>query len=76
MLFRSKLGVTAANDAELTNMDNNISEIIRSTLDVGNNLVMFEFKTPLSAGIRYASLRSQKYLFLTVFFSLNFHALF
>ena len=52
MFFKTKLGVTAANDAELTNMDNNISEIIRSSLDAENNTVMFEFKTPLSAGIR------------------------
>ena len=55
VFFKTKLGVTAANDAELTNMDNNISEIVRSSLDAGNNLVMFEFKTPLSAGIRYTS---------------------
>lgn len=34
-------------------MDNNISEILKSSLDLENNLVMFEFKTPLSAGIRY-----------------------
>lgn len=34
-------------------MDNNISEIVSASLDVSKNSVMFEFKTPLSAGIRY-----------------------
>lgn len=53
IFFKTKLGVTAANDAELTNMDNNISEIVSASLDVSKNSVMFEFKTPLSAGIRY-----------------------
>ena len=33
-------------------MDNNISEIVSASLDVASNSVMFEFKTPLSAGIR------------------------
>lgn len=46
--------MTAANDAELTNMDNNISEIVSASISVPTNSVMFEFKTPLSAGIRYS----------------------
>ena len=37
-------------------MDNNISEIVSASLDASKNSVMFEFKTPLSAGIRYESI--------------------
>jgi hypothetical protein len=37
----------------MTNMDQNISEMISASEVIENNSAIFEFKTPLSAGIRY-----------------------
>lgn len=64
--FKTKLALTDDNEAALTNMDNNISEIISCTEDKGGNSVTFDFLTPVSAGIRYTTATSRlkgNYLF-------------
>jgi hypothetical protein len=57
--FKTKLGVTASNEAAATNMDNNISEIVTCDEKIADNLVAFEFTTPVSAGVRYTIANSR-----------------
>jgi hypothetical protein len=54
--FKTKLAVTDDNEAALTNMDQNISQVLSAVEDT--NSVTFEFLTPVSVGVRHTTVKS------------------